>query len=111
MYFMKDFDSTGQYHEKYAAQWMSYLRSVASGCDQLQSSIPSGLANPITVCICCFTAIYPPLRLFMQKVGVKDRLDTMLKEWKPKNFKTTKVEGMVPVRVRCFHHYMAVMNL
>ena len=101
---MKDFDSTGQYHEKYAAKWMSYLRSVKSGSDQLQSST-SGLANPATVCVHCFTATYPPVRLLTQKVdshGVKDSLDTMLKEWKPKNFKPTKVEGIIPAIVRSF---------
>src|SRR6266568_7757858 len=104
MYSVKDFDTTGQYHEQYTAKWMSYLRSVGSGCDQLQSSIPSESANPVTVCIYCFTATYPPLRLLMQKVDshvVKDILDTMLEEWKPKYFKPTKVGGMVPVRVRC----------
>jgi len=109
---MKDFDSTGQYHEKYAAKWMSYLQFVDSESNQLQSST-SGLANPVTVCIHCFTATYPPVRLLMQKVdshGVKDSLDTMLKEWKPKNFKPTKVEGMIPVIVCCFHCYMAMMN-
>jgi len=56
---------------------------------------------------------YLPLRLLMQKVdsrgSVKDSLDTMLKQWKPKHFKPTKVHGMA-VRVRCLHCYMPVMN-
>ena len=77
---------------------------------------PSSMQYPFWVDqsgIHCFTAIYPPLRLLMQKMdshSVKDSLDTMLKKWKPKNFKPTKVEGIIPSRVCCSCCYMAVMN-
>ena len=111
---VKDFDSTGLYHEQYATKWMSYLSSVNSRCDQLQST--SGLADPVTVCIYCSADTYPPVRLLMHKVddthGVKDIFDTMLKKWKPKTFRPTKVEGKISVIVRYFGHYimMAAMN-
>jgi len=108
---LKDFDSTGLYHEQYAAKWMNYLSTVNSRHDQLQS-IP-GLANPVIVCIHCFTDTYLPVRLLMPKVDshvVRDSLDTMLKKWKPKTFKPTKVEGKIPVIVRYFGHYMAATN-
>jgi len=112
---LQDFDSTGLYHEQYAAKWISCLSSVNSRRDQLQSTSGSRLANPVTVCIHCFADTYPPasVRLLLQKVdsyAVKDSFDTMLKKWKPKTFKPTKVEGKIPVIVRYFGHYMAAMN-
>jgi len=52
-------------------------------------------------------SLLAPLSLLQDSHGVKDSLDKMLKEWKPKNFKLTAVNGMIPEKVRCLSCYMA----
>ena len=54
-------------------------------------------------------SLLAPLSLLQEagSHGVKDSLDKMLKEWKPKNFKLTAVNGMIPEKVRCLSCYVA----
>ena len=51
---------------------------------------------------CCFTATFS-FRLLVQTVDdhrVKVKLDTMLKKWKPREFKPKNLDGTISARVR-----------
>ena len=89
---MQDFDSTGQCYKQYIAKWASFLNSTIDGYPQLPSIVSSRVANPVTVrsqSISLRLQQNPEFKL------MKDRLDTLLREWKPCNFDLTKM-GKLP---------------
>src|SRR5258707_1295009 len=98
--FLKDFDSTGEYHGQYAAKWMKFLQFTFPESYEHQRSISSA-SSKATVCNHCFIATLAFLRLLMQTA--KNRLDTMLKQRNSKKFKPTDLDGTIPVRVRYLH--------
>ena len=90
---MQDFNSTGQCYKQYIAKWASFLNSTIDGYPQLPSIVSPRVANPVTVrspqSVSLRLQQNPEFEL------MKGRLDTLLREWKPRNFDMTKM-GKLP---------------